>query len=323
MTKALVADIGAKVVRGIPPESVSEHAHWLASTLDELWIVEDCFYAGGISQLGVVLEATGETPVGHGIAPAPFRNAAALAMEWATLARLYPGRLRCGLGHGVPEWMHQIGAETESPMALLRETIECVTRLLRGEMVSFRGEVLYLDEVGLEYPPDRVPPVSLGVRGPNSLRLAGEVADGAVLAEWSSPSYVEWARARMDEGRLQAGRSDPYRLTVFVGFCFADDSDAMATTAGAAKDFLGQNGMLNMIWPEGRDQPHELSPQGVMEAGLAIGSSEDIASYLRALADAGADALVMEPMASPVAQLERFINEVLPLLGWPAEAESP
>ncbi len=49
-----------------------------------------------------VLQATERVVVGHGIAPAPFRNPAALAMEWATLATLHPGRFAAGLGHGVP-----------------------------------------------------------------------------------------------------------------------------------------------------------------------------------------------------------------------------
>jgi len=51
----------------------------------------------------------------------PLRNVALTAMEIATLARLFPGRLTAGIGHGVQDWMGQAGAKVESPMTLARE----------------------------------------------------------------------------------------------------------------------------------------------------------------------------------------------------------
>lgn len=314
MTETRSVDIGAMIVRGVPPERVREHARDLAPQLDELWIVEDCFYSGGISQLSAVLDATNEIPIGHGIAPAPFRNPAALAMEWSTLARLHPGRLLCGLGHGVTEWMRQIGADVGSPVTLLRETTEAVCRLLRGETVTYVGDTVHLDDVRLEYPPTMIPHISLGVRGPVSLRLAGKIADGAILSEWSSPRYVEWARTHIDEGRRLRGRADTYRLTVFVGFCFADDPDALAATTAAAQVALDREDMYYLMWPDRTDRKHAPSIRDVMTTGLAIGSGDDIAAHLSALAASGADALILVPIGDPIAQLGRVLDEVVPLV---------
>lgn len=314
MSHPRVADIGAMIVRGVPPERVREHAQNLAPRLDELWIVEDCFYAGGISQLAAVLDATDGIAIGHGIAPAPLRNPAALAMEWSNLARLHPGRLLCGLGHGVTEWMRQIGAGVESPVNLLRETTEAVCRLLRGETVTYAGDSIRLDNVKIEYPPAMVPKVSLGVRGPVSLRLAGEIADGAILSEWSSPRYVEWARAHIDEGRRRSGRTDAYRLTVFVGFCLTDDSGAWAATTAAAQIVLDRPDVLRTIWPDRTVESREPSIQEVMTAGLAIGTGDEITAHLQALVASGADALVLVPMGDPIAQLDRVLDEVVPLV---------
>jgi hypothetical protein len=39
-------------------------------------------------------------------------------MEIATLARAFPNRVRIGVGHGVQDWMAQIGAKVDSPMTL-------------------------------------------------------------------------------------------------------------------------------------------------------------------------------------------------------------
>ncbi len=78
--------IGAMLRRDVPPAGLRDHARAVAPGFDELWIVEDLPYAGGISQATAVLEATagmgeGVGPVvGHGIAPGPFRNPAVLAM---------------------------------------------------------------------------------------------------------------------------------------------------------------------------------------------------------------------------------------------------
>src|SRR5690349_17446064 len=85
---------------------------------DELWVVEDLGFRGGIAQAGAVLAATSRIVVGIGILPAAARNAAFAAMELGTLAQLFPGRLIAGIGHGMPDWMRQVGAWPRSPLTL-------------------------------------------------------------------------------------------------------------------------------------------------------------------------------------------------------------
>ncbi len=86
-----------------------------------------------------------------------------------------------GLGHGVQQWMAQIGAAVPSPMTLLREYTEAVRDLLHGGTVTADGRYVQLDQVELDWPPEQVPPVLVGARGPRTLRLAGELADGVIL----------------------------------------------------------------------------------------------------------------------------------------------
>src|SRR6516164_4229123 len=80
-----------------------------ALRVDDLWVVEDLGWNGGISAAAVALGATERLREGLGIAPAPLRSPALLAMEIATLARVFPGRMVAGVGHGVREWMRQVG----------------------------------------------------------------------------------------------------------------------------------------------------------------------------------------------------------------------
>ena len=65
--------------------------------------------------------------------PVPLRNPALAAMEIAALARMFRGRVHVGVGHGVLDWMDQVGARARSPMTLLREYVTALQALLAGE----------------------------------------------------------------------------------------------------------------------------------------------------------------------------------------------
>lgn len=199
-----------------------------AMGFDQLWVVEDCFYAGGIAQATMALTATTRLKVGMGINPAVARNPAFLAMEYATLANAFPGRFIGGIGHGVSEWMQQIGSKPASWLTSIEETSSSVRRILRGESVSVDGRYVHLDAVQLEMAPEIVPPVLLGVRGEKSLRLAGTSADGILVVEFSGPAYVHWARDVMNAGRAEAGQAGPGRVIVYANTLVDDDAPTTA-----------------------------------------------------------------------------------------------
>ncbi|MGA0238320.1 MAG: LLM class flavin-dependent oxidoreductase [Acidimicrobiales bacterium] len=286
-----MTDIGAMLMREIPPEDLVERATSIAPHVDELWIIEDLNWAGGISQLGTILEATdndscGRPVLGHGIAPAPFRNPAALAMEWATLARMYPGRLHCGIGHGLPHWMEWIGEKVESPLTLLRETIECTQQILRGEAVEYTGRYITIRGVELEFPPSVVPPILAGVTGPRSLELSGMVADGTLLPEGFDGARIEWAQDQISTGRRSSNARHPHRLAVFVGY-YLGDLDRLPPPA------------------EDGDQPWVAVTDNI----------DEMVAALRPVMRTGLDSLVLIPFGpDPAGQVERFQADVRPHL---------
>ncbi|MGO4429881.1 LLM class flavin-dependent oxidoreductase, partial [Streptomyces sp. MCAF7] len=142
------------------PEELSAFARAVEEYgADDLWVVEDLGWAGAISSATLALAATERLRVGLGIAPAPLRNPALLAMELAMVARVFPGRFIAGVGHGVPEWMAQVGAASPTPLALLEETITVVRTLLRGETATLDGRAVHIDGVTLVHPPAEPPPV--------------------------------------------------------------------------------------------------------------------------------------------------------------------
>ena len=314
----------------VPEHVVSFSQHAEAAGFDEVWIVEDCFYASGIAPVTAVLAHTQRIHVGLGIMPAVARNAAFTALEIATLARLYPQRFLPGLGHGVREWMKQIGALPKSQLAALEETTEVVRALLRGENVTFAGQHVTLTDVKLEFPPDHVPPISLGVRGPKSLQLAGRVADGTILGEGTSPTFVRWAREQIDQGRVMAPHAGPHRITVYIWCALDDDANAArdrirlriasGLVAGnrAYWNGLGFASEIEAIIAAGGDDPvgymSRVMPDSWLHDLAVVGTPQQGVDTIHRLAAAGADAVVLVPLPTGdfEGQMETFAHAILP-----------
>jgi alkanesulfonate monooxygenase SsuD/methylene tetrahydromethanopterin reductase-like flavin-dependent oxidoreductase (luciferase family) len=86
--------VGLVLGSEIPPERIAGMARTAErSGFGELWLAEDCFFTGGISGAAIALGATETMPIGVGVVSAVTRHPAILAMELATLARAFPGRL--------------------------------------------------------------------------------------------------------------------------------------------------------------------------------------------------------------------------------------
>jgi alkanesulfonate monooxygenase SsuD/methylene tetrahydromethanopterin reductase-like flavin-dependent oxidoreductase (luciferase family) len=282
--------IGVLYDRDWAPEELPGFARQAeALGVDDVWVVEDLGWTGGVSAAAVTLAATERVRVGIGIAPAPLRSPALLAMEMATLARVFPGRLVAGIGHGVPEWMARAGVAARSPLARLEETITSVRALLRGERVDLAGREVHLDGVQLVHPPTAVPPVVAGVVRPRSLELSGRVADGTVIAEGHGPSDLESARALIAKG---GGTSD-HTLTVFAFACVGDDPDEVARTLRPHVE--GHGAWLG--------RPPE-------EVFTVSGRAAQAAEHIRELAASGADTVVLRfTGAEPLEQLKAVLAQ--------------
>jgi alkanesulfonate monooxygenase SsuD/methylene tetrahydromethanopterin reductase-like flavin-dependent oxidoreductase (luciferase family) len=279
----------------LPPERLRAVARAADDAgLEELWLWEDCFLEGGISAAAAALAWTERVRVGVGLLPVPLRNVAVTAMEAATLHRMFPGRAILGVGHGVQDWMGQVGARAESPVTLLREHLDALRALLRGERVSTDSRYVKLDGVALDWPPAGAPEVLAGAGGPRSLRLSGAAADGTVLTAATGPEGVRRARRLIDEGRESAGRTDHHRVVVYLHAATGPDAAARLRAE---------------IEANGEDP--------LPEHGVA-GDADAVAKAVQRLAEAGADTVVLQPTADeadPEAFVRFAAREVRPLIG--------
>jgi alkanesulfonate monooxygenase SsuD/methylene tetrahydromethanopterin reductase-like flavin-dependent oxidoreductase (luciferase family) len=220
-------------------------------------------------------------------------------MEIATLCNIAPARFIPGIGHGVQEWMGQMGARTPSPLTTLDETITVVKRLLAGEEVSFAGVEVTFDAVRLDQPPAAVPPVIAGVQQEKSLALAGRVADGVILVEGAGPTYVNWALDR-------ARRPDDFRVVTFTMMSVADDRrESYRSVAPFVAEMIEQRlpafGVLPFfdeiaarVADRGPDALVEMPADYWSEIG-AVGTMDDALSHVAALESAGVGSINIFP----------------------------
>lgn len=259
-----------------------------AAGLDEVLFFEDCFGASALVSAVAALAATTRIRVGVGIVPMPLRNVALLAMEVATIDRLFPGRLRIGVGHGVQEWMAQAGERVASPLGLMREFVPALRSLLAGEEVTVSGRYVNLDRVQLSWPPAAPVLVHAAGEGPRTLDVTGELADGTLLTTGSSPAVVADAVARVTAARAVAGRSGPHPITAFAMTAFGADAGVALAEELAEWGYRG-------------------SPWG------AAGPPTQVADAVRSLAAVGATEVLLQPLDR--ADLGAFVRDVAAVAG--------
>jgi alkanesulfonate monooxygenase SsuD/methylene tetrahydromethanopterin reductase-like flavin-dependent oxidoreductase (luciferase family) len=309
--------VGLVLGSALAPETLPRLAR-LAEELGygELWFAEDYFFTGGISGAAAALAATERIPIGLGVVSAMVRHPALLAMEIATLDRMFPGRVHPGLGTGVPAWMRQMNVKPRSPLTALREAMTSLRRLLDGEEVSLDGDYFQLDRVRLTHPPETQVPLYMGVLGPKMLALSSEVADGNVLSVLAGEAYVRWARERIGAANRMAtfafvsvgrdGAAAKAALREPMAFYLASDRRNALTEAYGIADELEAMGDAEAL-------AREMPDQWIEDLAVA-GEPDECAEKIRRLRDAGSDSVVLFPLAGddPETTIRTVAADVLP-----------
>lgn len=306
--------VGVMLPRDLPAAEVLRFARNAEELgFDQLWVVEDLGFRGGVAQAAAVLAATDRIVVGIGILPAGARNVAFTAMELATLGQLFPGRVIAGIGHGMPDWMRQVGAWPRSPLTLLHEYTVALRALLRGQTPPV-GDYIDVRDVALRELPDTAPPVLLGVRGPKSLDVAGRAGDGVILAEPATPEYIT---ASLDI--VGQAREDSPRMVITYDAAAVDDDTAAAImrvrpglAAVGDRDWsphIAPLGFAELLWRHRREasSPEAFAatmPSEWVERLSIVGTQEQALASVAARHDAGATCVVLTPVGpSPTREL--------------------
>lgn len=229
----------------------------------ELWVWEDCFLEGGLTTATAALSWSKHLRVGVGLLPVPLRNPALVAMELSTIARIWPGRCVAALGHGVQDWMAQVGAAVDSPMTLLQEHAVAVRDLLGGGLVNVEGRYVALHDVRLAWPPEPAPALLIGARGPRTIALAAAIGDGVLLDTFADADVVQRARRLMDEAHEASGRGGQASITIYTQVDPSRDPAGLTARVADRAALLGDAGADTVVFQATAEHPN---PHSLIQA---------------------------------------------------------
>jgi probable F420-dependent oxidoreductase len=155
-----------------------------------------------------ILAATSRVIVGPMVTNPGTRDWTVIASQFATLNEMFGNRTICGIGRG-DSALRTLGAQPGT-IAEMKQCVEVVRSLARGETVEYRGQQLkfaWVDDGALD--------VWVAAYGPRALKATGEVGDGYIL-QLADPDIAEWMITAVRRSAEQAGR-DP----MAIKFCVA------------------------------------------------------------------------------------------------------
>jgi len=294
------------------------------------------------SRLGAATQATSRIGLGTSVIDPYTRHAALLAQATATLAEMAPGRFRVIMGSG-SHFETLPGYGSPKPVAGLREAADLIQRLWRGETVSIDGEIVKFKDGALDWKPAAIPQLYIASRGPQTLKLAGAVADGVLIGSFARPPGIAYAKQHIWPG-LQASRRDwkDIRLCSWIYLSVLereDDPIPDGVKRGVSFAFWSSrkalSEMVDALAPDASDEfrkfireaPHEwsppimdelrrLMPRGVLDSLALVGTAPQVVERLKALEVAGVQEIVIWPFPIPGQDMVDFIyklaQDVLP-----------
>jgi probable F420-dependent oxidoreductase len=315
------------------PEYVEIAREAEAVGYSDVWSSEvdglDCF-----SPLAVIGEAT-RLRLGTAIANVYTRGPATLAMSAATLAELAPGRFCLGIGAGssaiVETWN---GGQFHRPLVRVREMLQFLRAALAGERIVFRGETFTVNGFRLSRPPSQAVPIHIGALRPAMLRLAGTLADGAIL-NWLSAEDVHKSAAVVRGAAQHAGR-DPQDVELTARLFLFPGPVTPAAELGmrrhitaylnvpvykAFQQWMGRTDLLAPMWEawEKGDRKAAVAavPEQVIKDLLIYGSVKEMRAHVRRYLDAGINTAFLQFSTfetSPARQRE-IVRDAMRALG--------
>jgi 5,10-methylenetetrahydromethanopterin reductase len=215
---------------------------------DSIWLAESYHYRSAPPLAGALAATTRRIKIGLGVLPTHTRHPGLLAMEAATLDELSGGRLLLGLGAATKAAaLHGVAV---GPLAVMRESLGIVRRLLAGERVTLTGKAWSLENAVLGVPARADLPIYVGTfpYSPQMLKLSGGLADGVILV-WCNPAAVRRACELVAEGAHAAQRS-PSTVDIAAYLLISVDPDP-ARARDACRPVIASYAPRHVRWVEG------------------------------------------------------------------------
>jgi 5,10-methylenetetrahydromethanopterin reductase len=170
-----------------------------------LWITDHFNNRNVYVALTTAAIYTNKITLGPGVTNPYMVNPVFTAQAVATLNELAPGRVVLGIGAGDKTTLASVGVKMRKPLSAVKETVDIVRKMTKGENVVFTGDVFQIAGARFFFKPKGRIPIYVGAQGPKMLALAGKIGDG-VLINAGHPKDVEYAVNCIKEGVNEIGK---------------------------------------------------------------------------------------------------------------------
>ena len=150
--------------------------------VDSLWVPES-WGRESFATLGAISQVTRKVSLGTSIINIYSRTPAIVAMAATTLDMLSDNRTVIGLGAStaaiVENWH---GLKFNRPASRMKEYIECLRLMTRGEKVKYNGEFFQINNFKILHQPQRANiPIFMAAVNKKMVSMASKLADGILL----------------------------------------------------------------------------------------------------------------------------------------------
>ena len=269
---------------------------------ESAWAQEQVIGAAGslapLQTMAYAAACTEQLRLGCAVFVLPLHNPLHLAKAISSLDCLSHGRVEVGLatgGRGRP--FAAFGVDPDRPVARFNEALALMKACWTDHEINFDGRWWKLEGASMEPKPVQRPhpPVWFGGSAPAGMRRAVRHGDGFMGAgSQTTPRFAEQVKVVREELSAHDREPDTFRIGKRVYVHVEDD-------AGRGRQRLEDALTRHYGW------------SGWSEHILA-GPAEVCSNGIRAVADAGAELILLNPLLDDAQQLERLAAEVIPTL---------
>lgn len=267
------------------------------------WVQEQVIGAAGVlaslQTLTYAAACTQRLRLGCAVFILPLHNPLHLAKAISSLDCLSHGRVEVGFATGGQQRpFAAFGVDPDKPVARFNEALALMKSCWTDAQIDFEGRFWTLHGARMEPKPVQkpYPPVWFGGNAPAGMRRAARHGDGFMGAgSQTTARYAEQVAMVKDELAVLSRDPASFRFGKRV-YVHVEDDPAVARSR--------LNEALRHHYGGG-----DWSEQ------MVAGTAAECIAGLRAVADAGAELILLNPLVDDHIQLERLASEVIPALG--------
>jgi alkanesulfonate monooxygenase SsuD/methylene tetrahydromethanopterin reductase-like flavin-dependent oxidoreductase (luciferase family) len=274
-----------------------------------------------LTTLAVAAGVTERVRLGTSVLVMPIRNPVVLAKELATMQFLSDNRVILGAGVGWNDAEYEaVGVHKSERGKRTDEMLDIMMPLLEGETVSYQGKYYTVDDVFIEPRTSQRPLLWIG--------------GGSQLADPKSPDvprFVESVKARTvkADGWIPRPTCPPLDIA-------RDWEELQAAIRVAGRDpsdtLVAHENFLHLVMAndpaKAREEQHEAflkvmsgeRGERYLETVYLFGTPDEIIASLQARVDAGVEYFFLHTMTPDPAQLQLWVDEIIPNVTFPASA---